>query len=106
MLPVSVRKSSGSNLISFDPATNKATIIYPLNGRESFYTSIMGTHQLLKNGNRLIAETMAGRVFEIDRQGKIVWEYIKPYDDEYTSVIASAIRYKQDYFKVQDWSCQ
>ncbi|NLF10063.1 MAG: hypothetical protein GX594_19105 [Pirellulaceae bacterium] len=40
-----------------------------------FYTNIMGKHQWLPNGNLLITESRNGRAFEIDKNGKIVWEY-------------------------------
>lgn len=95
----------GSNLIELDPETGKTQIIYPIEGQPSFYTDIMGTHQLLKNGNRLIAESRAGRVFEVTTQGEIVWDYVKPYDETYASLIEAAQRLDSDYFTVKDWSC-
>jgi len=95
----------GSNLISLDPSTGHTTIIYPQPGQDSFYTDIQGTHQRLGNGNRLINESKAGRVFEVDRKGDIVWEYIKPYDDQYAAMIEGAIRYEKDYLIVPNWSC-
>jgi len=106
LLGLSGIKTPGSNLISFDPSINISSIIYPQSGEMKFYSSIMGTHQRLPNGNRMITESMAGRVFEIDAQGDVVWEYVKPYDDAYASLIANAIRYDKDYFNVSDWSCQ
>lgn len=98
-------RKTGSNIISLDPATGKTTIVYPLEGNPSFYTKIMGNHQLMKNGNRLIVESMYGRVFEVDEEGNTVWEYIKPYDDDYSAMIQGAIRYEKDYIKVKDWDC-
>jgi hypothetical protein len=92
-------------VVSLDPATGRTTTLYPMPGQASFHTEIMGTHQLLANGNRLITESLAGRVFEIDEQGNVVWEYIKPYDETHAALIESAIRYDEDYFVVQDWSC-
>lgn len=95
----------GSNLVSLDPATGQTGIIYPGPGQESFYTRIQGTHQLLGNGNRLINESKAGRVFEVDAQGAIVWEYVKPFDAEYAALIEDVIRFEKDYLEVRDWSC-
>jgi len=46
-----------------------------------FYTSIMGKHQWLTNGNLLITEACRGRAFEIDRQKRIIWEYNNLIDD-------------------------
>jgi len=95
----------GSNIVSFDPVANKVSIIYPQAGQETFYTEIQGVHQLLPNGNRLILESKAGRIFEIDDKGKIVWEYIKPYDDKYADWFSHAIRFEKNYFSVKDWTC-
>jgi hypothetical protein len=100
-----LNRTPGSNLIELDTATGQTSILYPRQDQAGFFTDIMGSHQLLPNGNRLITESMAGRVFEIDEQGNIVWEYIKPYDDSYASIIETAIRYDKDYFTVNDWSC-
>ena len=65
----------------------------------------MGSAQALPIGNWLVAESMAGRVFEIDAEGEIVWEYILPYDDIHGSIIESALRYDRDYFRDVDWTC-
>ena len=96
----------GSNLMSLDPATNETRVIYPRANGGKFRSSIMGAHQLLANGNRLITESMAGRVFEIDPQGDIVWDYIEPYDQTYGSIIESAIRYDKKFFTVSNWECK
>lgn len=42
----------------------------------SFYSHIGGYVERLTNGNTLITESETGRVFEVDSQGKIVWEYV------------------------------
>jgi hypothetical protein len=102
---LSLDGTPGSSLISLDPATGRTSTLYPLPGQPGFHTKIMGTHQLLPDGNRLITESLAGRVFEIDPTGNIVWEYVKSYDDRYAALIESAIRYDDDYFVVEDWSC-
>lgn len=95
----------GSSIMVLDPGTGKTKTLYPLADDSKFYSKIMGTHQLLPNGNRLIVESMAGRVFEIDEKGEIVWDYVKPYDESHATVIESAVRYDMDYFSTQDWSC-
>ncbi|MEO7543459.1 MAG: arylsulfotransferase family protein [Novosphingobium sp.] len=40
-----------------------------------FYTSEMGEHQLLPNGGMLLLEQERGRVLEVDRLGRPVWQY-------------------------------
>lgn len=102
---LNLNRVPGSNIITLDPTTGENTIVYPRTEQSSFYSEIMGTHQLLPNNNRLITESMAGRVFEITPNGKLVWELVAPYDDTHAAMIDSAIRYEQDYFVVQDWTC-
>ena len=102
---ISSDRVPGSNLIMLDPVNGQTNILYPHAGQQAFYTDIMGDAQALPNGNRLIVESRAGRIIEIDGQGNIVWEYIKPYDDTHASLIEGAIRYDRDYFTVNDWNC-
>lgn len=42
------------------------------------FSATAGTARRLPGGNTLITSTYGGRVFEIDRQGKIVWEWVPP----------------------------
>jgi hypothetical protein len=95
----------GSNLIELDPGTGKTRIIYPRDGQQGFYTDILGAHELLPNGNMLIVESRAGRVFEVNHLGNIVWEYVQPYDETHASLIAIAQRFNKDYFTVDNWNC-
>lgn len=98
--------TGNSNIMEIDPASGEVTtIVPPENKSVEFYTSIMGNHQLLPNGNRLIVESRAGRVLEVDPAGNMVWIYVDKYDDKYASLIEFAERYPLDYFEVEDWSC-
>jgi Arylsulfotransferase (ASST) len=95
----------GSNIVEFDARTEESSTRFPEDATERFYTDLMGTHQALDNGNLLITESMRGRVFEVDEQGKIVWEYVQPFNHERAAIIEDAIRFRYDYFNVTDWSC-
>jgi len=95
----------GSTLTELDPATYKTRIVYPQKGQPGFYSRIFGTHQALENGNIIVSEGLAGRVFEINQQGDIVWEYVSRYDDTYASIVEEAYRLEPDYFTVNDWNC-
>jgi len=44
-----------------------------------FFTPIVGSAQRLNNGNTLICQGYYGRIFEIDAQGNIVWDFINPF---------------------------
>ena len=53
-----------------------------------------GKHQLLANGNRLITEAKAARIFEITPQGETVWEWIaEPYDEKRVFDVLEGTRY-------------
>ena len=43
-----------------------------------FYGSLMGNCQRLRSGNILISEAQTGRVFEVNRKGDMVWEFVNP----------------------------
>ena len=55
---------------------------------------------MLANGNRLITESQAGRVFEVSPDGEVVWEYIKPYDEHDAALIEKAYPLPRGYFEV------
>ena len=52
-----------------------------------FYSSVMGAHQRLPNGNWLILSTMEGRVFEVTETGETVREYSNIINDTYNAVV-------------------
>jgi hypothetical protein len=58
---------------------------------EFFFSSQAGTAQALPNGNVVITSSRGGRIFEINRTGEIVWEYVPPY------LPIRSIRYPYDY---------
>jgi len=96
----------GSNILELDPLSGEAVVrIGPVSGNP-WYTEVRGKHQHLENGNVLITESMAGRVFEVTEQGDIVWEFINRYDEESVARVSDAIRYPEDYFTVDDWKCR
>jgi hypothetical protein len=44
-----------------------------------FFAAVISGAQRLPNGNTLICEGTQARIFEVNKKGKIVWEYISPY---------------------------
>ncbi len=45
----------------------------------SFWSNFISAAQRMKNGNTFIDEGAKGRFFEVNPEGKIVWEYLNPY---------------------------
>ncbi len=57
-----------------------------------FYTGIMGKHQTLPNGNLLLVEAQAGRIWEVDTSGRLVWELNNIVEDGMLGALSDAIR--------------
>lgn len=52
---------------------------------ERFYSPFMGSAQRLEeSGHTFVCESAFGRLFEIDAEGKVCWEYINPFFAKYS----------------------
>jgi outer membrane protein assembly factor BamB len=67
---------AGSRVLEINPVTLELVWSYAAPG-QFFSTNISGA-QRLPNGNTLVTEGAGGRVFEVTRDGEIVWEYMNP----------------------------
>ena len=65
-----------TRIVELDPVTQAVAWSYDGCRGERFYSEAWGEQQLLPNGNVLITESYAGRVFEIDRAGEIIWSWV------------------------------
>jgi hypothetical protein len=63
-------------ILIIDAAEGTTRVHFEGNATTPFYSDIMGKHQWLPNGNLLVVESMRGRSFEMDSEGRVVWEYI------------------------------
>ena len=64
--------------------------------KRPFFTDIMGKHQWLPNGNLLITEACKGRAFEINPDGKIVWNFVNYVDDGVVGLVEEVKRLPLD----------
>lgn len=98
----------GSRISAVNPATNEVRDLYRSAPGRRFYTRAAGKHQLLSNGNRLITEAKAGRIFEVTPGGDTVWEWIaEPYKDKRVFDVTEGTRYADiDRDVVDTWSCK
>lgn len=64
-----------SRVLEIDPASLK--LVWSYTAPAFFATNISGA-QRLANGNTLITEGPDGRIFEVTKDGAIVWEYVYP----------------------------
>ena len=94
------------NIMEIDPGTRAVTYRYGADRGQAFYAESSGKHQELPGGNVLVTEAKSGRVFEFDRSGRTVWEFINRYDEQDAALITEATRYPENYFTVTDWACR
>ncbi len=88
-----------TRIIEMNPVKREIVWEYKANPPESFYSEIQGYAQRLPNGNTLITESTKGRVFEITKNGTIVWEWFNPQtkDERKRKVVYRMERYPKDY---------
>ncbi|MBD3366943.1 MAG: hypothetical protein GF405_02065 [Candidatus Eisenbacteria bacterium] len=68
----------GSQVIEFDPATQRFEWVYHAEEPIDFYSQQCGAARRLPNGNTLITESDNGRAFEVTEDGAVVWEFVNP----------------------------
>ena len=64
-----------SEILELDPAAASVAWRYRAPG---FFSPTGGSQQALPNGNLLVTSTRGGRVFEVTRDGAVVWEWVPP----------------------------
>jgi hypothetical protein len=85
-------QSPQSRIVVLSATHDDPRVIYAGSAEQPFYTAIMGKHQWLPNGNMLITESTKGRAFEIDPEGKLVWEYFHVVDHGRLGLLSEAHR--------------
>jgi hypothetical protein len=86
-----------SRIIIVSARTGASQTYFEGSRSSPFYTDIMGKHQWLPNGNLLITESRQGRAFEINRRGKVVWEYVNYVDQGIVGLVDEVQRLPSDY---------
>jgi hypothetical protein len=65
-----------STIVELDPLERSVVWSYRSPG---FFSATEGIQQALSNGNLLVTSSHGGRVFEVTRNGRIVWQWVPPY---------------------------
>lgn len=91
-----------SRVVEVNPKTNQIVWEYKDDPPFVFFSANLGGAQRLLNGNTLITDSEAGRIFEVTYRGKIVWEYISPFYDPWSgfslnNMVYRAYRFGLDY---------
>jgi hypothetical protein len=71
-------KRRWSRVVEVDPLARRIVWEWKAEDPRSFFTYHRGAAQRLPNGNTLITDSGAGRIFEVTRQGEIVWDFRNP----------------------------
>lgn len=72
-------KEVRSKVIEMNPFTQQIIWQYKGTKENPFFSFAIGVSYRLPNGNTLIIESTAGRVFEVTKDKEIVWEFISPH---------------------------
>lgn len=94
-----------SNVLAVDPVTGQSEVLYGDREGEVLESVVRGAIQPLPDGGLLVTETEGGRAFQIDRERRVVWEYINRYDADSVIEMTTAEAYPASHFTVSDWSC-
>jgi len=95
-----------TNIMTIDPVTRETEVVFGERPGQEMLSVIRGQHELRENGNIVIIEFDAGRVLEVDPEGRIVWEYVNEYDDNFVGEITNAAVVPADYFQDEWKSCE
>ncbi|RFU87965.1 aryl sulfotransferase [Streptomyces triticagri] len=68
-----------SRVIEIERPSGKVVWEYHDPAREAFFAPFMGSAQRLPNGNTLVTDSPAGRLFEVTADGYLCWEYVVPH---------------------------
>jgi len=68
-----------SRIVEIDKETRDFVWVYTSPVLLAFYSFMVSGCQRLPNGNTLITEGASGRLFEVTKKRKVVWEYISPW---------------------------
>ncbi|MAE62447.1 MAG: hypothetical protein CMJ49_13955 [Planctomycetaceae bacterium] len=67
-----------SRVVEFDPVTGAVAWEYVGDSVNKLFSHYYGGSSRLANGNTLIVQSEAGRVFEVMANGRIVWDFLNP----------------------------
>ncbi|OYX44291.1 MAG: hypothetical protein B7Z02_05930 [Rhodobacterales bacterium 32-67-9] len=94
-----------SEIGRLDPKTGQYGTAWGNRPGQEMLSVIRGKEVPTAGGGFIVTEFEAGRAFETDAAGRIVWEYINRYDETRVAEITEARSYPASYFTVSDWSC-
>jgi len=94
-----------SRILAVNPQTGEQKTLFEGSASLPFYSWRRGQQEQLENGNLLITESEQGHVFEVDRNGELVWEYNNIYDESRNGIVTRAMVLPEDFFEAGALQC-
>lgn len=97
-----VGEGGQSRVIEYNPHTKEIVWKYAGAKGDELFSKTRGMQELLPNNNVLIVESDSSRMFEVTRDGEIVWEFYNPVrlegSPDRVGTISAGRRYAKEYF--------
>ncbi|HKP26417.1 MAG TPA: arylsulfotransferase family protein [Dongiaceae bacterium] len=72
------RDGNSARVLEVDPKSGAVAWSYQGDDKHPFHSPLRSSAEVLPNDNVLITESDGGRMFEVTRAGKIVWNFVNP----------------------------
>ncbi len=95
--------ASYSRVLEIDPNNGKMMWEHKARPWQGMYSAFMSSCQRLPGGNTLICEAMEGKIWEVNADGQVAWEFVNPADPIHHShygknrYIPKALRYGPEF---------
>lgn len=103
--PVALPVTGGSRVLEIDPIKKEVVWQYSAEDSGGPSWSFRSTHisaaRRLPNGNTFIDEGQSGRLFQVTREGEIVWEYVNPYGRTGKDAVTGRANYNRQLYRGQ-----
>ena len=94
-----------TNIIAVDPVSREVEVIFGERPGQEMLSVIRGQHEIVGNDRLLVTEFDAGRVLEVDADGRILWQYVNFYNQDFVGEITNAAVFPAEYFQVEWEKC-
>jgi hypothetical protein len=89
-----------SNIVAINPQTLKSEILVD-GSQYQFYSVINGMHELTSAGTVMVTSSTQGRIFEVNRDGEVVFDFINRFTPDRTLHVSNARYLGKEFFDFQ-----
>jgi hypothetical protein len=95
------RGTPRSSVVEVSPSDSSVAWRYLAEPEQQFFSNYISGCERQPNGNTLVCEGAAGRIFEVTRRGEVVWEWINPFVFKWGAILTNRVfrahRYSPDH---------